>query len=255
MQTLSNIENVLGHAPSDKRIEILRLIDSTGSISQAAREAGVSYKAAWQAIDTLTNLAGVALVEKAIGGAGGGGASLTDAGRRLLSTADLLEGIREEVLSQLRAGSEDISSATLSQLTIRTSMRNHLPCQVSSLEYNGQVVRVFLTLPGGEQIVSRITRASAELLALERDQQVLALFKATAVRVGEWADMVDIPGMNYLDGNVARISDGAAEDEIVVALGAGLQLVGFASAGVHLKKRSRVTVAVEESGIVIALFS
>ena len=28
---------------------------------------GVSYKAAWQAVDTLTNLAGVALVERVVG--------------------------------------------------------------------------------------------------------------------------------------------------------------------------------------------
>jgi molybdate transport system regulatory protein len=37
---------------------VLRRVGQTGSISQAAREAGISYKAAWQAIDTLTNLSG-----------------------------------------------------------------------------------------------------------------------------------------------------------------------------------------------------
>ena len=47
---------------ADKRIDILRQIGQGGSISQAARAVGVSYKAAWQAIDTLTNLAGVPLV-------------------------------------------------------------------------------------------------------------------------------------------------------------------------------------------------
>ena len=77
--------HALGHASGDKRIEILRLIGQSGSISQAAREAGVSYKAAWQAVDTLTNLAGVVLVERAVGGAGGGGASVSEAGLRLLA--------------------------------------------------------------------------------------------------------------------------------------------------------------------------
>ena len=42
----------LGHGPADKRLEILQLVGRHGSISQAARSAGVSYKAAWQAIDT-----------------------------------------------------------------------------------------------------------------------------------------------------------------------------------------------------------
>ena len=43
-------------ALSDKRIDILRRIKETGSISEAARASGVSYKAAWQALETLENL-------------------------------------------------------------------------------------------------------------------------------------------------------------------------------------------------------
>ena len=66
-----SLSAALGHALTDKRIDILRHIGECGSISQAARAAGVSYKAAWQAVDTLTNLAGAQLVARAVGGAGG----------------------------------------------------------------------------------------------------------------------------------------------------------------------------------------
>ena len=66
----------LGHEATDKRLDILQRIGEVGSISEAARRAGVSYKAAWQAIDILSNLAGTPLVEKVVGGAGGGGAQL-----------------------------------------------------------------------------------------------------------------------------------------------------------------------------------
>ena len=65
-----SLANAFAHGTTDKRIEVLRQIGQTGSISQAAREAGISYKAAWQAIDTLTNLTGVSLVEKVVGGVG-----------------------------------------------------------------------------------------------------------------------------------------------------------------------------------------
>ena len=71
-----SLAGALGHDLSDRRIGILRQIGALGSISRAARAVGVSYKAAWQAVDTLTNLAGVALVERVVGGAGGGGARL-----------------------------------------------------------------------------------------------------------------------------------------------------------------------------------
>jgi len=249
----TSITSALGHALTDKRIEILRLIGKTGSISQAAREASVSYKAAWQAVDTLTNLSGVKLVEKVVGGTGGGGAELTKAGMQLLTTADLLGKVRQEVLTQLHAGNANVSSKTLSQLAIRTSMRNHLPCRVLKLETNGQIVRVTLQLPGGEEVTARITRASAELLALGIDQRVLALFKATAVEVKPFVEQESTQGKNTINGRATRVLHGEGEDEIAVELSAGLQLVGFSPAGLSIKLRSRVKAQVDESAIVIAL--
>lgn len=71
------LTEALGHAVSDKRLEVLRRVGETGSISQAARDAGISYKAAWQAIDTLTNLSEAPLVDRTVGGSGGGGARIT----------------------------------------------------------------------------------------------------------------------------------------------------------------------------------
>ena len=253
MNSSISISNALGHGPADKRMEILRLIGQTGSISQAARTAQVSYKAAWQAIDTLTNLAGVGLVEKVVGGAGGGGAKLTEAGQRLLDTAALLERVRDEILTQLQVGGTEHANVPLSQLAIRTSMRNQLPCRVCGLEGTGQIVRVILQLPGGEALVSRITRASAELLALAEGQTVLALFKATAVTVVRQAELPPDTGGNVLPGRVARIARGADEDELVVALQAGLQVVGFCAGGSKLRPGSPVAAVVDESAVVLSL--
>ena len=104
--------DALGHGMSDKRIDILRGIARTGSISQAAREAAVSYKAAWQAIDTLTNLAGVPLVQRAVGGAGGGGATLTADGHQLLELADAHDVARRAV--QARASGAATAAVSLS---------------------------------------------------------------------------------------------------------------------------------------------
>ncbi len=248
----------LGHASSDKRIEILRLIGQGGSISQAAREAGVSYKAAWQAIDTLTNLAGVALVERVVGGAGGGGARITPAGLRLLEAADKVEGARRQVLANLQpgggAGTGQLSG--IAQLSVRTSMRNQLPCTVKMLEGSGRIVRVHLLLADGGVLVSRITRESAELLALHQGQPVLALCKATAVSVEPEAD-ARAPGksrsVNLLPGRATRVSRSASEDEVSLALGSGLQFVGFAPAQSGIRVRSRVVARVEESAVVVAL--
>ncbi|WP_324778107.1 winged helix-turn-helix domain-containing protein, partial [Ralstonia pickettii] len=55
------------------RIELLAAIGQTGSITAGAKAVGLSYKAAWDAIDTMNNLAGEPLVVRTTGGKGGGG--------------------------------------------------------------------------------------------------------------------------------------------------------------------------------------
>lgn len=239
--------SALSHEPADKRIEILRRVGESGSISQAARDAGVSYKAAWQAIDTLSNLAGGVLVQRAVGGAGGGGALITDAGKQLLAVAAQLAESRRQVLDAA-AGS---GPSALSHMGLRTSMRNQFPCRVERLETKGQTVRVFLRLPDDSPLVSRITKASAELLGLQADLPVLALCKATAVLVTQQAPS-PVAGQ-HLGGQAVRISRGATGDEVSLLLHAGLQLVGFAASGSGIKVKAPVNALIKESALVIAL--
>ena len=248
----------LGYAQADKRLHILQLVGLHGSISQAARAAGISYKAAWQAIHTLTNLAGTPLVDSAVGGSGGGGARLTSAGERLLDAAHQMDAARRDVLDRFN---EPASTALAGP---RTSMRNLLPCRVARLESDGArdpMVRAVLALADGSQLVSMITRESAELLGLAPDLPVLALCKATAVRVAapaadegrrgkEGAEVV-----NQLPGKIERLSRGVQRDEAVVTLGSGLQLTGFAARPHRLRTGSRVVATLDESAVVIALAS
>lgn len=262
----------LGHEPADKRIAILREVGACGSISQAARAVGVSYKAAWQAIDTLTNLAGVPLVARAVGGAGGGGAALTAAGSELLAAADAMAQARAAVLSQWQAMPQ--TGAALGRLAVRTSMRNQLPCLVQRLEVLGQIVRVHLVLDAAQMdaadtapdgradphlsLVARITRESAELLGLAVGQSVQALCKATAVRVVRGAAAVAPlnASCGLLRARATRVVRGAVGDEVAAelwgAMPLGLQLVGFADPSSGIRAGSRVLLVVEENAVVLA---
>jgi molybdate transport system regulatory protein len=243
-----HLAGALGHAATDKRLDILRRVGECGSISQAARDAGVSYKAAWQAIDMLSNLAGVPVVEKVVGGAGGGGARLTAAGRQLLQAGAAMARSREQVLARLSRP----QGGVLAALALRTSMRNQLPCVVASVQAHGPLVRVQLSIPGGGVLASRITSESVELLGLREGLDVLALCKATAVRVARAAP----PGkaaMNVLAGKATRVARGDAGDEVAAQLGGGSALVGFAPPRSGLRAGSRVTLTLDEAAVVIAL--
>ena len=260
-----SLSDALGHALTDKRIDILRHIGACGSISQAARAVGVSYKAAWQALDTLTNLAGTPLVSRAVGGAGGGGAQLTDAGRELLAAAEAMAQARGAVLSRWQATPH--TGPALARLAVRTSMRNQLPCVVERLVVQGQIVGVHLRLgadgaggASGAALAARITRESAQLLGLAPGLAVQALCKATAVRVERGgrvaapvAEAAALQGPHRLSARATRVVRGASGDEVSAELAGGLQMVGFAAPGSGLRAGSAVVLVIEDNAVVLAL--
>ena len=67
------------------KVALLESIDRTGSISAAGRAQGMSYRRAWLLVDDLNQLFAAPLVVAHHGGANGGGAALTDQGRRIVA--------------------------------------------------------------------------------------------------------------------------------------------------------------------------
>ena len=246
----ASLTEALGHPISDKRLEVLRLVGQSGSISQAAREVGISYKAAWQAIDTLTNLSGVPLVDKTVGGSGGGGARLTPQGQALLALADELALARRQVLARFAGGAQLVSG-----LGLRTSMRNQLPCTVrycEALAPHDPMARVELQTPGGALLTASLTWESADLLGLTPGLQVLVLCKATAVQISAITGAAPVDGLDardtcQLEGQVERITPGQGRSEVVLGLSGGGHWVGFAAhpfeGGVGAAARARMGAA------------
>ena len=249
------LDEVLATPAADKRLEVLRSMHRAGSISEAARANGVSYKAAWQALETLSNLAGVPLVEKAVGGSGGGGAKLTRAGLRVLEAADLLNAAREKALAQLARSGDGLGMnlRDIAGIGFRTSMRNQLPCQVKEIRASKAATLVVLALPDGQLLKSKITLESQQLLGLRPGQKVLAMFKATAVTVAP--TIVGVGEVNLLRGKVVRRGSGAAGVEVALQITPGLGLVGFADGDSLLKLRQSAMAALEPHAVVIGLIS
>jgi molybdate transport system regulatory protein len=68
------------------KIALLEQIGRGGSLSQAARELGMSYRRAWQLLDSLNHCFRERVAVTARGGRRGGGATLTAFGRQLIRT-------------------------------------------------------------------------------------------------------------------------------------------------------------------------
>ncbi len=69
----------------DGRAELLERIERCGSIRKAAEEMGMSYRHAWSHLARIEKGLGTRLVVRRVGGLGGGGSTLTPAGKELLA--------------------------------------------------------------------------------------------------------------------------------------------------------------------------
>jgi molybdate transport system regulatory protein len=67
------------------KARLVGLIAESGSISAAARKMGMSYRRAWQLVEALNKSFDRPVVMTAVGGKRGGGAVVTDFGRRLVA--------------------------------------------------------------------------------------------------------------------------------------------------------------------------
>lgn len=70
------------------RVHLLKAIDETGSLSKASKSLNISYKKAWQLLDSVNKSAKKPVTINSIGGKGGGGAELTDYGKSLVEVFD-----------------------------------------------------------------------------------------------------------------------------------------------------------------------
>ncbi len=66
------------------KADLLEAIAAAGSIAAAGREMGMSYRKAWLLVDEMNRCFANPVVEAVKGGANGGGARVTEAGREAL---------------------------------------------------------------------------------------------------------------------------------------------------------------------------
>jgi molybdate transport system regulatory protein len=90
------------------KIRLLEAIDKSGSISQAGRALGMSYRRAWLLIDDMNRCFREPVVSAQPGGARGGGAVLTGFGRKLV---DNYRAIESEAMAATQSRRQELAAA------------------------------------------------------------------------------------------------------------------------------------------------
>lgn len=221
-------ENVLG----DSRVALLEQIAATGSITQAGKAVGISYRTAWLAVDQLNHLAGEPLVESSAGGKSGGGARLTTYGETWVKVYRALQREHEQYLDRLREGIRDFDRflQLTRKLSLKTSARNQLFGTVETILKTELKAAVFLRLKGGDKIHSEITLEGLESLGLRVGEEAYALIKANWISITPYVPTQKSrrnPSEkdNALRGKVMALKSGKERVEAVLRLVGGHTLI------------------------------
>ncbi|MFG1397770.1 winged helix-turn-helix domain-containing protein [Roseixanthobacter pseudopolyaromaticivorans] len=90
--------------PADRlgrgKIELLEQIRSEGSITNAGRAMGLSYRRAWMLVAAMNRMFSTPVVESKRGGGGGGGAALTPFGEELIARFRGMEAKARKALAE-----------------------------------------------------------------------------------------------------------------------------------------------------------
>ena len=241
------------------RIDLLEAIDRFGSITRAAREVGVSYKTAWDAVDAMNNAAERPLVERAVGGLGGGGTMLTGEGKKTVRLYRVLAGEHQRFIERLEGRLGDVGRfySFLRRVAMRVSARNVFLGKIAELRKGAVSTEVTLSLKEGETLCSVITNESAGILGLKVGMEAYAFFKASAVILGKDLHGAKVSARNLLCGTADRIAHGPVNAEVTVVLPGGSVLTAIVTEGsarhLLLAKGDHVCALVKASSVILGV--
>ncbi len=157
--------------------EILETIKQVESISKTAKKTGMSYRYVWNYLAKLEKRLGEPVVNTFKGGSkGGGGATLTELGTKLLSEYHRAEGYLSEVMGE-ETRWEDIG--------LKISARNRLKGTVQEVDKGIITAKVKIKIEAPAVITAIISKEAVEELDVKAGDTIEAVIKATEVMVAK----------------------------------------------------------------------
>jgi molybdate transport system regulatory protein len=200
------------------RVALLAQIAQCGSITHAAKAIKMSYKAAWDAIDSMNNLAGEALVERSSGGKGGGGTRLTARGEKLVANFNIIEREHLRFLEQLNGQADGMADDFLliRKMRMKTSARNEFAGKITAIKTGTVNDEIELDVAGGQKIAAIVTHESTEKLGLSLGMEAFALINSSSIIVMTDDHGAKFSARNLLRGTISRLQPGAVNTEVVI---------------------------------------
>ncbi|MCI4678654.1 TOBE domain-containing protein [Rhodoblastus acidophilus] len=211
---------LVGH----ERVKLLEKVAELGSIAKAAKATGFSYKTAWDSVNAVNNLLPTPAFLTRPGGRSGGGAEVTEEGRRLIATFHRLEEKLSRISNLIaEEGLEGQEEAFLWTLGARISARNVFQTEVSHVKRWPVDVEITLKFAEGQKFLAIVTNEAADDLELAVGKKALALVKSSFIRLYA-PQNAPRDDRNAFIGEVTDRTDAERNTEIRLDIGHGKTL-------------------------------
>ncbi len=236
------------------RIELLELIDKTGSISKAAKQMRMSYKAAWEAINEMNRESDEPIVIKLTGGKGGGGTVLTNKGKEYIKLYKELQNLQKLFFKTIQKYAVDINKLEkfISKPILRTSARNQFVGIIKEFHDFGTNVKLIASLSNNVEIVSKITKKSFLDLDIHLNDKVYLLFKSSFVKLQKNILQKE-KGFNYLKGRIVSIQKEEDSSEVTIEISDKLKIVSSNKENKQFSLSDEVWCCFDSKSVLIAV--
>jgi len=219
------------------RIDLLEAVAEHGSITKAAKAVGLSYKAAWDALNAVNNLLPRPVILSQTGGRHGGGAQLTEDGKALIAAFRMLEERLGKVAEALQGHTDPL--ALLWSLGMKTTARNAFRCTVTEVKPGAVNSEVVMRLAGDTVLTAVVT------------------VKSSFVMLAAGEAPLKLSARNQIPGTIVRREDGAVSSEFCLDIGDGKTITAVvtmdAAQEMGLKEGDRAVAFFKASHVILAV--
>ncbi|CUV65620.1 N-terminal domain of molybdenum-binding protein, putative transcriptional regulator ModE [Sulfurovum sp. enrichment culture clone C5] len=167
------------------RVELLKKIDEIGSIHSASKAMKMSYKAAWDTLKQMSELSKEPLLDKQIGGKGGGGTKLTPYAKEMIATFEKFDKLHREFINRFKEAGDSPAKlqAILNRTFLTTSARNQFLCDVVDIKSNDISSKITLSFKEKTIFISTITTKSLQNMGIQKGQNIYAIIKSNDIKI------------------------------------------------------------------------
>mgnify|MGYP003374342502 CR=1 FL=1 len=202
------------------RIELLKYIRETGSISKAAKSMNMSYKAAWDSVDVMNKMTGKTLVMRVSGGKNGGGSILTAEGNSFVEKYEKYAKMFDSILNMIEEN-PDIDGI-INNLELKSSADNMFYGKVLSIS-DGAVYSMVKIEVKDFELYASISKSSIEKMDLKAGDSVISLIKSNDL-ILSLDDDLTLSCRNQFKGTVNVVKKGAVNSEVYLNIADNFKL-------------------------------